>query len=91
MTELTDADLARIERAFRECQADHGTCKHEIAGYQLVQDVGPKLIHEVRRLRGLISEAPTLDGGAASRRLAEEFRKREGQKRGGGGEKKGGR
>jgi hypothetical protein len=77
MGDLSDDALDGIERAFRSCQADHGPCKHEMAGYHLVQDLGPALVQEVRRLRGLISDLPTLDGSLNARRVAEEFRRRQ--------------
>ena len=79
MSDLSDDALDGIERAFRSCLADHGSCKHEIAGYHLVQDLGPALVQEVRRLRGLISDLPTLDGGVTARRVAQEFRRRHGE------------
>lgn len=77
MTDLTDDALDRIEQAFRTCQADHAACKHEISGLHLVQDLGPALVKEVRKLRGSFGELETLPGGLTARRIAEELRRKE--------------
>jgi hypothetical protein len=77
VTDLSDDALDRIEQAFRNCRADHAECTHDIAGYQLVQDFGPALVQEVRKLRGSFSALDTLPRGVSAQRIAEQIQQRE--------------